>query len=239
MGRKAKPVTDRTRSTNSASQKESKRIINRKCFCDNEKCSFSTAQFAHYIPKSLTNDEVKTWLRELIRNATDAGLDKKVKGRNNLRFSTVHVKKRDKSWVNSRGVHLGLIPKTDGTYAIPSRNIVSEYSNHVGDVPRSPLWSFSKSVAMINKENIPPSSGLGDVDTTHDAPRVSKRRRSGDQSDRITTNQGRPPLILMSNFNNVATATPANCFRFIFRKVVQSRLLIVTIQFLYRLYTSC
>ena len=58
MGRKVKPVADRTRSTNSASQKESKRVVNRKCFCDNEKCLFSTAQFAHYIPKSLTNDEV-------------------------------------------------------------------------------------------------------------------------------------------------------------------------------------
>ena len=106
--------------------------------------------------------------------------------------------------------HLGLIPKTDGTYAIPSRNIVSEYPNHVGDVPRSPLWSFWKSVAMINKEIIPPSSGIGDVDTTHDELRVSKRRRSGDQSDQITTNQERPPLILMSNFNNVATATPGD-----------------------------
>ena len=105
---------------------------------------------------------------------------------------------------------MGLIPKTDGTYAIPSRNIVSEYPNKVGDVPRSPLWSFSKRVAMINKENIPPSSGLGDVDTTHVELRVSKRRRSGDQSDQITTNQGRPPLILMSNFNNVATATPGD-----------------------------
>ncbi|CAL6325279.1 unnamed protein product [Bathycoccus prasinos] len=72
-------------------QEESKRIINRKCICDNEKCTFSTAKFAHYIPKSLTDDEVKTWLR--------------------------------------------------------------------------------------------------------------------DQSDQITTNQGRPPLILMSNFNKVATAT--------------------------------
>ena len=105
MGRKVKSVADRTRSTNSSSQKESKRIINRKCFCDNEKCLFSTAQFAHYIPKSLTNDEVKTWLRELIRNATDADLDKKVKGRNNLRFSTVHVKKRHKRWETSRGLH--------------------------------------------------------------------------------------------------------------------------------------
>lgn len=137
-------------------------------------------------------------LRELIRKATDADLDKKVKGRNNLRFSTVHVKKYDKCWENSRGLHLGLIQKADGTYAIPSRNIVSEYPNHVGDDPRSPLWSFSKSVAMINKENIPPNSGLGYMDTTHDELRVSKRRRSGDQSDQTTTNQGRTPLILMS-----------------------------------------
>lgn len=60
---------------------------------------------------------------------------------------------------------------------------------------------------MINKENIPSSSVLGDVDTTHDELRLSKRRHSGDQ---ITTNQGRPPLILMSNFNNVATATPGD-----------------------------
>ena len=60
---------------------------------------------------------------------------------------------------------------------------------------------------MINKENIPPSSGLGDVDTTHDELRVSNCRGSGDQ---ITTNQGRTPLIVMSNFNNVATTTPGD-----------------------------
>ena len=78
MGRKVKPVVDRTRSSNSASQKELKRVINSKCFCDNEKCLFSTAQFAHYIPKSLTDDDVKTWLRELIRNATDADLSLRI-----------------------------------------------------------------------------------------------------------------------------------------------------------------
>ena len=83
---------------------------------------------------------------------------------------------------------MALIPKVDGTYVIPSHNMVSEYPKHVGDVPRSPVSSFSKSVAMINKENIPPRSGLGDVDTAHNERRASKRRRSGDQ---ITTNQGR------------------------------------------------
>jgi len=45
--------------------------------------------------------------------------------------------------------------------------MVSEYPKHVGDVPRSHVSLFLKSVAMINKENLPPSSGLGDVDTTH------------------------------------------------------------------------
>jgi hypothetical protein len=85
--------------------------------------------------------------------------------------------------------------------------MVSEYPKHVGDVPRSHVFSFLKSVAMINKENLPPSSGLADVDTTQNERRASKRRRSGDQT---TTNQGRPPLILMDNFNNVAIATPGD-----------------------------
>ena len=105
MGREVIPVSKRTRSTNGASQKELKRIRNKYCFCDNEKCSFPGDKFAHRIPKSLTNDEVKTWLRELIKNASDADLDKKVKGRKNLRFSTVHVFKHHKEWSSSRGLH--------------------------------------------------------------------------------------------------------------------------------------